>query len=139
MRRKTGMRCSEYKHENETKHSSLLVLSFLLIFFCASALGSLRLYGLYLENRISETTGRIERCKEENLELARQYSELLSPARIYNYARTNLAMNNPPVVKIIKIDLRQVRVAALPSKNEAPEGGFLESLNPFIKKAHAKN
>lgn len=133
------MRCSEYKHESETKHSSLLVVSFLVVFLCASALGSLRLYGLYLENRISETARRIEACKEENVDLARQYSELLSPARIYNYARTNLAMNNPETVKIIKIDLRQTRVASSKTKTDAEEGGFLESLNPFIKKAHAKN
>lgn len=94
---------------------------------------------MYLENKISETSGRIESCKEENLDLSRQYSQLLSPARIYNYARINLGMNNPETVKIIKIDVRQVRVASSKTKTDAEERGFLESLNPFLNTAHAKN
>lgn len=138
-RRTVKMRNTEFKHEDETRQSSLLLLSFLCVFFCAAALGSLRLYGLYLENRISETTGRIEACKEENLELSRRYSQLLSPARVYNYARTNLGMVNAENVKVVRIDPSEVRVAQVSEKEEIQDGGLFENLNPFVKKAHAKN
>lgn len=132
------MRYKEHKHESETKHSSLLVISFLCVFLCAAALGTLRLYGLYLEHRISETASRIELSKEENLVLSRRYAQLLSPTRVYNYARCSLGMNNAENIKVIKLDERSVRLAQV--KEEAVEkGGFIENLNPFVKQAHAKN
>ena len=132
------MRYKEHKHESETKHSSLLVISFLCVFLCAAALGTLRLYGLYLEHRISETASRIELSKEENLVLSRRYAQLLSPARVYNYARCSLDMNNAENIKVIKLDERSVRLAQV--KEEAVEkGGFIENPNPFVKQAHAKN
>jgi hypothetical protein len=46
--------------------------------YCAAALGTIRLYGLYLEHRISETAGKIG-MQEINLEMSKKYSELLSP------------------------------------------------------------
>ena len=129
------MRYKEHKHESETKHSSLLVISFLCVFLCAAALGTLR---LYVEHRISETASRIELSKEENLVLSRRYAQLLSPARVYNYARCSLGMNNAENIKVIKLDERSVRLAQV--KEEAVEkGGFIENLNPFVKQAHAKN
>ena len=132
------MRYKEHKHESETKHSSLFVISFLCVFLCAAALGTLRLYGLYLEHRISETARRIDLCKEENLVLSRRYAQLLSPARGYNYARRDLGMNNAENIKVIKLDERSVRLAQV--KEETVEkGGFIENLNPFVKQAHAKN
>ena len=132
------MRYKEHKHESETKHSSLLVISFLCVFLCAAALGTLRLYGLYLEHSISETASRIELSKEENLVLSRRYAQLLSPAWVYNYARCSLGMNNAENIKVIKLDERSVRLAQV--KEEAVEkGGFIENLNPFVKQAHAKN
>lgn len=132
------MRYKGHKHESETKHSSLFVISFLCVFLCAAALGTLRLYGLYLEHRISETARRIDLCKEENLVLSRRYAQLLSPARVYNYARRDLGMNNAENIKVIKLDERSVRLAQV--KEETVEkGGFIENLNPFVKQAHAKN
>ncbi|MCD8393183.1 MAG: hypothetical protein LUB57_08205 [Cloacibacillus porcorum] len=132
------MRYKEHKHERETNHSSLFVISFLCVFLCAAALGTLRLYGLYLEHRISETARRIDLCKEENLVLSRRYAQLLSPARVYNYARRDLGMNNAENIKVIKLDERSVRLAQV--KEETVEkGGFIENLNPFVKQAHAKN
>lgn len=133
------MRQSEFKHESEQSHSSLLVISFLVVFLCAAALGTLRLYGLYLENRISETAGRIEACREENLALSRRYAQLLSPARVYSYARNNLGMNNAENIKIIKIEPQSIRVAESRSSGAVEQGGFFENLNPFLQKAHAKN
>lgn len=132
------MRYKEHKHERETKHSSLFVISFLCVFLCSAALETLRLYGLYLEHRISETARRIDLCKEENLVLSRRYAQLLSPARVYNYARRDLGMNNAENIKVIKLDERSVRLAQV--KEETVEkGGFIENLNPFVKQAHAKN
>lgn len=135
------MRRNGHKHECESnRHSSLFVLSFLCVFLCAAALGTLRLYGLYLEHRISETSGRIEACREENLALSRRYAQLLSPARIYSYARTNLAMNNAENIKVVKIESRAVMMAnaGLVPAAEA-KGGFIDNLNPFVNRAHAKD
>ena len=130
------MRRNGHKHECESnRHSSLFVLSFLCVFLCAAALGTLRLYGLYLEHRISETSGRIEACREENLALSRRYAQLLSPARIYSYAR-----NNAENIKVVKIESRAVMMAnaGLVPAAEA-KGGFIDNLNPFVNRAHAKD
>lgn len=133
------MRYSEYRHETKKPHSSLFVITFLSVFLCAAALGTLRLYGLYLEHRISETAARIEACKEQNLEMSHQFSELLSPARIYSYARENLGMVNADKVATITVDDRAVMVARAAVRPEEAAGGFLEQFNPFVNKAHAKN
>ena len=90
------------RHEAERPHSSLFVICFLSVFICAAALGTIRLYGLYLEHRISETAGKIEACKEINLEMSKKYSELLSPARIYSYAREELGMVNAENIKVVR-------------------------------------
>ncbi len=135
------MRRNGHKHECESnRHSSLFVLSFLCVFLCAAALGTLRLYGLYLEHRISETSGRIEACREENLALSRRYAQLLSPAKIYSYARTNLGMNNAENIKVVKIDIRAVMMANTGLVQTADaKGGLIENLNPFVNRAHAKD
>ncbi len=135
------MRRNGHKHEYEdTRHSSLFVLSFLCVFLCAAALGTLRLYGLYLEHRISETSGRIEACREENLVLSRRYAQLLSPARIYGYARVNLGMNNAEDIKVVQVERSAVLTAnagLMPASGAS--GGFIENLNPFVNRAHAKD
>ena len=59
------MRRNTRSSVESNRHSSLFVLSFLCVFLCAAALGTLRLYGLYLEHRISETSGRIEACRKK--------------------------------------------------------------------------
>ncbi|MDO5116403.1 MAG: hypothetical protein Q4D58_09935 [Synergistaceae bacterium] len=134
------MRHREFKHESESRHSSLFVLSFLCVFLCAAALGTLRLYGLYLEHRISETSARIERCKEESLVLTRRYSQLLSPARIYSYARGNLGMSNAENIKVVRIERKSVMLAEARLREDTVEkGGFIENLNPFVNRAHAKD
>ena len=125
------MRRNGHKHECESnRHSSLFVVSFLCVFLCAAALGTLRLYGLYLEHRISETSGRIEACREENLALSRRYAQ----------ARTNLGMNNAENIKVVKIESRAVMMAnaGLVPAAEA-KGGFIDNLNPFVNRAHAKD
>ncbi|MCE5202513.1 MAG: hypothetical protein LLF78_08400 [Synergistaceae bacterium] len=135
------MRYKECRHESEKTYSSIFVISFLCVFLCAAALGSLRLYGLYLEHRISETTGRIEICREKNLVMSRHYSELLSPARIYSYAREKLGMVNAQNVQTIYLDGKAVLTAkALMTPAGVEEKtGFLDYFNPFVRVAHAKN
>ena len=135
------MRRNGHKHECESnRHSSLFVLSFLCVFLCAAALGTLRLYGLYLEHRISETSGRIEACRAENLAPSRRYAQLLSPAGLYSYVLTNLGRNNAENIKVVKIESRAVMVAnaGLVPAAEA-KGGFIDNLNPFVNRAHAKD
>lgn len=134
------MRYKECRHEVERSHSKLFVMSFFCVFVCAVALGSLRLYGLYLERKISETSGQIERYSEENAELSRRYSELLSPASVYSYARGQLAMANAEQVETVKID-GSAMMASSAGSRKAPgtEENMLARLNPFVRKAHAEN
>ena len=133
------MQYTECRHENERPHSSLFVICFLSVFICAAALGTLRLYGLYLEHRISETAGRIEACRESNLDMSKKYSELLSPARIYSYAREELGMVNAENIKVVKVgnsDILTAQAVVYPMEEKI---GFLDYINPFVRKAHAKN
>ena len=133
------MRYTEYRHETERPRSSLFVICFLSVFICAAALGTLRLYGLYLEHRISETAGRIEACRESNLDMSKKYSELLSPARIYSYAREELGMVNAENIRTVKVDNSDIMVAQAVVYPVEEESGFLDYINPFVRKAHAKN
>ena len=133
------MHYTECRHENQRPPSSLFVICFLSVFICAAALGTLRLYGLYLEHRISETAGRIEICRECNLEMSKKYSELLSPARIYSYARKELGMVNAENIKTVKINNADVMLAQAVVYPSEEKTGLLDYLNPFVRKAHAKN
>ena len=134
------MEYAEYRHESEKTHSSLFVICFLCVFICAAALGTLRLYGLYLEHRISETASKIEVCKEKNLDMSKRYSELLSPARIYSYAREELGMMNAEQIMTVKLSDASVNVAGTASNGAQEEReGLLAFLNPFVRRAHAKN
>lgn len=128
----------EYQHANEETHSKLLFLSLFFVFASAICLGSLRLYGLYIDHRISETVASIERCQERNQKLSQTHAELLAPARIYSYAREKLGMVNSENLKIVKIDMNVVAIAKA-NTNEMREEGLIERLNPFVKSAHAKN
>lgn len=133
------MRYTECRHETERPHSSLFVICFLSVFICAAALGTLRLYGLYLEHRISETAGRIEACRECNLDMSKKYSELLSPARIYSYAREELGMVNAENIRTVKVDNSDIMTAQAVVYPVEEKAGLLDYLNPFVRKAHAKN
>ncbi|MDL2298878.1 hypothetical protein LJC40_07015 [Synergistaceae bacterium OttesenSCG-928-D05] len=137
------MRTREFKHENEPEvksHSSVFVMCFLCVFLCAAALGTLRLYGLYLEHRISETASRIEVCREKNLHMTKRYSELLSPARIYSHAREDLGMINAENIRVVKLDVSSVMVAqAAVTPQEVQRASFFAQINPFVRTAHAND
>ena len=71
--------------------------------------------------------------------MSRQYSQLLSTARIYSYARETLGMMNAESVKTVRLDNSAVTVARAAVEEANGEKGLLDQLNPFVKKAHAKN
>lgn len=133
-----------YKHKHEIgklqSHSSFFVFCFVSVFICAALLATLRLYGLYLEHRISQTASRVEQYKEDNLEMSKRFSELLSPAKVYSYARKELGMTNAENIMTVKLADSSVR-----TKEESPAQvtnaklGFLDYINPFLSSAHAKN
>lgn len=118
----------------------MLVFCLISLFICAAALGTLRLYGLYLEHRISETSAKIEACTEQNLVMSRRCSEMFSPARVYSYARQNLGMMNAENVQTIKVDKRVLMASVAAANPPAPvNAGLRDFFDPFVKKAHAKN
>lgn len=133
-------RCSN-RHEVANSNSSLFVFCFLCVFVCASMLGTLRLYGLYLEHRIAQTASRIEQYREKNAGMSERFSELISPARIYSYARQDLGMVNAEKIMTVQLADTSVSVGETPAKiadaRTAP--GLLDYLNPFLSRAHAKN
>lgn len=134
------MRHNVYKHESERSQSSLFVFCFMCVFVCAALLGSLRLYGLYLEHRISQTTSRIEQYKEDNLEMSKRFAELLSPARIYSYAREELGMINAENITTVLLADSSIRMDEAQAQVIASARiGVLDYLNPFVSRAHAKN
>jgi hypothetical protein len=67
------------------------------------SLGSLRLYGLYLEHRLAHVTARIEAVNDKNAGLEERYSSLLSPSRIYSYAHSVLNMVAASEIETIRI------------------------------------
>lgn len=129
-----------YRHETTKPHSSLFVLSFFCVFVCAALLASLRLYGLYLEHRISQTTTRIEQYKEDNLEMSRRFSELLSPARIYSCAREELGMMNAENIITVQLVNPSIKTGPAETVQVADSGvAIFDYFNPFVNRAHAKN
>jgi hypothetical protein len=106
------------------------------------SLGSLRLYGLYLEHRLGYLTMNIESVNNGNAILEERYSSLLSPSRIYNIAMTELQMVTAGEVETIQLDGRTgalATAAALQGSDREPAdspGGF-ESI--FVGKANAKD
>lgn len=134
------MRYAEEKHASNKSRSPLFILCFLVVFVCAASLGSLRLYGIYLEHMVAETSGKIEECHAQQKVMMRQYSELLSPERVCDYAKDSLNMGGDAQVKTIYIDAGAVSTAkAAANPVAASNAGILESFNPFVNKAHAKN
>lgn len=132
------MRYRKRRHEVERSNSPIFVFCFISVFLCAVALGTIRLYGLHLEHRISDTTSKIATCRERHLNLSKEYSKLLSPANVYSFARENLGMESASSIVIISVaenNLRSSRYTSAPISESAGKSG----LNPFVKRAHAKD
>jgi hypothetical protein len=85
------------------------------------SLGSLRLYGLYLEHRLAYVATRIEAVNDKNAGLEERYSSLLSPSRIYRYAHSVLNMVTAGEVETIRIGAKsEVMAAAGPGDVDSP-------------------
>jgi cell division protein FtsL len=74
------------------RHSVFCVLFLLGVLISALCLGSIRIYGLYLERRLSVCAMKIESAYDEYAMLEKTHAALLSPSRIYNYAKSKLNM-----------------------------------------------
>ncbi|MEG1836909.1 MAG: hypothetical protein RRZ70_03035 [Synergistaceae bacterium] len=110
------------------------------MFICCVVLATLRLYGLNLERKISETSGKIDVYQEQNIVLSNEFSKLSSSARIYTYAKNELGMQTDKASAVIYLNNDNVAFAKNQSQ-EMPvqEESFIVKINPFVKKAHAKN
>lgn len=131
------------KHERQGSQSMLCVVCLLGILVSAMTLGSTRLYGLYLEHRLADVTKRIEAMSNRNSGMEEQYSALLSPSRIYTYARLQLDMTIAKEIETIKIrgggdDAVKLADAGRPGVSElvSPPGGFFGF---FTGRANAKD
>ncbi len=118
------------------------------ILVSAMSLGSMRLYGLYLEHRLAYVTSRIESVASKNAGLEERYSALLSPSRIYNYAKSELNMVTAREIETIRLsgafeNAGNVAVASIPTAHqelldlEMP--GFLDFLASFAGVANAQD
>lgn len=132
------MKAPSPRHERTGSQSTICVLCLLGILVSAMSLGSMRLYGLYLEHRLTDVTKRIEIMSNGNSGMEEQFSALLSPSRIYDYARLQLNMTVAKDIETIKIRDKQedsVKLAEARENNVSP-GGFFGF---FIGRANAKD
>jgi hypothetical protein len=111
------------------------------VLISAMSLGSLRLYGLYLEHRLAYLTARIETVNSKNAALEERFSSLLSPSRIYNYAKTELNMVTASDIQTIRLRGEAGISAVAASKNGIYEpAGVPRGLSAlFIGTANAKD
>ena len=92
------------KNKPRKRHQSVFCVLFLFgVLASALSLGSIRLYGLYLEQRLAECNTKIENIGDKYAVLQEYYSSLLSPSRIYNYAKSNLNMVTASKIETIKL------------------------------------
>ena len=113
----------------------------LCVLVSAMSLGSMRLYGLYLEHRLAYVTTKIDAIRNRNAGLEERYSSLLSPARIYSYATTELKMVTAREIEVVKLSGASVGGVAVASLAEpARESVKAPRLGgAFVQAAHAKN
>jgi cell division protein FtsL len=107
------MKAPTARHERTGSQSTICVICLLGVLISAMSLGSMRLYGLYLEHRLADVTMRIESINNKNAALEERYSSLLSPSRIYNYARVELNMVTAKEIETIKLNRDDESSAAL--------------------------
>ncbi len=131
---------AEAQEEDHRSHSSLIIICLIAVLIPALALGGLRLYALYLEHRLSSVTHQIEMAREENIEMQERYSALLSPSRVYSYARLQLGMMTAAKTKTIHLgdpQGAQEEALRLAKEHRPSMFGFLK--NVFVGKANAKD
>lgn len=132
------MKAPSARHERTGSQSTICVVCLLGVLISAMTLGSLRLYGLYLEHRLANITARIETVNNKNAVLEERFSSLLSPSRIYNYAKAELNMVTALDVETIRLSQGQGGATAQPATGAlaaSPQG--LSRL--FVGTASAKD
>ena len=138
------------KHEKRGSQSMICVICLIGVLVSAMSLGSMRLYGLYLEHRLAYVTSRIESVANRNAGLEERYSALLSPSRIYNYAKSELNMVTAREVETIRLSgafeggvsvasTANVPAAARPIRPDLEMPGFLDFLVSFTGVANAQD
>jgi hypothetical protein len=110
------------RHEKRVNsHSMVCVICLFGILVSLTSLGSMRLYGLYLEHRLADITRRIELTADKNSALEERYSYLLSPSRIYTYAKSELRMK-------MAGEIETVRLSAVPANKNSIAGLTVEEI-----------
>jgi cell division protein FtsL len=97
------MKAQLRKREKRGRQSVFCVLFLLGVLVSALSLGSIRLYGLYLEQRLAACNMKIENVGDTYAMLEEYHSSLLSPSRIYNYAKSELNMVTASEIETIKL------------------------------------
>jgi hypothetical protein len=112
----------------------------LCVLVSAMSLGSMRLYGLYLEHRLAYITSKIATIHNKNASLEERYSSLLSPAKIYSYATRELNMVTARNIEVVRLDRVSVGDVALASLREPARDGVKgPAFGAFVQTAHAKD
>ncbi|MDR1580318.1 MAG: hypothetical protein LBS35_08165 [Synergistaceae bacterium] len=91
---------------NHTKNSGHLffgVLFLVGVVISTLLLGSIRIYGFILEHRLAECAMKIMAEEDKYAMLEETHAALLSPSRIYNYARSELNMVAADKTETIKL------------------------------------
>ena len=92
------------KNKARKRHQSIFCVLFLFgVLVSALSLGSIRLYGLYLEQRLADCSMKIESIGDKYAILQEYHASLLSPSRIYNYAKSHLNMVTASKIETIEL------------------------------------
>jgi cell division protein FtsL len=97
------MKTRYQKQKKRGRQSVFCVLFLFGALISALFLGSARLYGLYLEQRLADCGAKIESVGNEYAMLEKSHASLLSPSRIYNFAKSELNMVTASKVETIKL------------------------------------
>jgi cell division protein FtsL len=97
------MKARDPSNKKNSRHSVFCVFFLLGALISALCLGSIRIYGLYLEHRLADCAMKIESAGDEYAMLEETHAALLSPSRIYNYARSELNMAAASKTETIKL------------------------------------
>ncbi|MBP8785536.1 MAG: hypothetical protein KBH12_08640 [Synergistaceae bacterium] len=135
------MRAQPAKHENPTQLPRLCIYSLIVILVASMSLGGLRLYGLYLEHQLADITQRLQIANDKNIVLEERNSALLSPARIYTYARIELKMIAAQKTRTIQVEAGAPSVVKNPNRTvQMASNVYDRYLSPiFVKRANAKD
>jgi hypothetical protein len=97
------MRKTEKRYGKRGRQSALCVLFLFGMLISALSLGGIRLYALYIEHRLADCSKKIEAIGDKYAMLEEYYASLLSPSRIYNYAKSELNMVTASEVETIRL------------------------------------